>query len=127
MGYGFSEDAVEHTGKSNDGGIDGLIRQDKLGLEIIYVQAKKYTDNVAIGHIRDFAGALLSKRAKKGVFITSSGFPKSAYDYVNNIEHKIALINGADLAKLMIEYNVGVSLKRIIELKDVDGDFFDEL
>jgi restriction system protein len=128
MGYGdFREDAAEHTGKSHDGGIDGLIREDKLGLDVIYVQAKKYADSVPIAHVRDFAGSLLSKKAKKGVLITLSTFPQSAYQYVNSIEHKIALINGKDLAKFMIGHNVGVSIKRIIEIKDLDDDFFEEL
>lgn len=128
MGYGdFRENAAEHTGKSNDGGIDGLIREDKLGLDVIYVQAKKYSDAVPIGHIRDFAGSLLPKKAKKGVFITLSSFPQSAYDYVNSIEHRIVLINGKSLAKFMIDHNVGVSIKRTVEIKDLDDDFFDEM
>lgn len=129
MGYGdFREDATEHTGKSNDGGIDGLIREDKLGMDTIYVQAKQYRDiTVPIGHLRDFAGSLLSKKAKKGVFITLSTFPQTAYDFVNNIEHRIVLINGKNLAKFMIEYNVGVSIKRTLDIKDLDNDFFDDL
>jgi restriction system protein len=129
MGYGeFRDDATEHIGKPNDGGVDGLIKEDKLGLGVIYVQAKQYRDTaVPISHIRDFAGSLLSKKAKKGVFITLSTFPNTAYDYVNSIEHKIVLINGKGLAKFMIDYNVGVTLKRTIELKDLDNDFFDEL
>ena len=129
IGYGdFREDAAEHTGKSNDGGIDGLIKEDKLGLDVIYIQVKQYRETtVPITSIRDFAGSLLSKKAKKGVFITLSSFPKSAYDFVNNIEHKIVLINGKDLAKLMIEYNVGVSVKTTFTVKDVDSDFFDEI
>lgn len=129
MGYGgFREDASEHTGKSSDGGIDGLIREDKLGLDTIYMQAKQYRDiTVPVSHVRDFAGSLLSKKARKGVFITLSAFPQSAYEFVNSIDPKIILINGKDLAKLMIEYNVGVSIKRTINLKDLDNDFFDEL
>lgn len=128
MGYGgFEEGAAEHTGKVSDGGIDGLIKEDKLGLDVIYVQAKKYSDTVPISHIRDFAGALLPKRAKKGVFITLSSFPISAYQYVSSIEQKIVLINGKDLSKFMINHNVGVSIKRKIEIKDMDSDFFEEL
>jgi restriction system protein len=129
MGYGsFREDASQHTGKSGDGGIDGLIKEDKLGLDTIYIQVKQYKDlTVPIGNIRDFWGALLFKKAKKGIFITLSSFPASAYDYVEKIEPKVALINGKDLAKLMIEYNVGVSEKRKILIKGLDNDFFDEL
>lgn len=129
MGYGnFRQDASEHTGKSNDGGVDGLIREDKLGLDTIYVQAKQYREiTVPIGAVRDFAGSLLPKKVKKGIFITLSIFPSSAYEYVERIEQKIALINGRDLAKLMIEYNVGVSKERTIEIKNLDNDFFDDL
>jgi len=129
IGYGgFRENASEHTGKSSDGGIDGLIKEDKLGLDIIYIQVKQYREiSVPISNVRDFAGALMYKKAKKGIFITLSNFPHSAYEFINGIEPKVVLINGKDLSKLMIEYNVGVSVKEKIVVKDLDDDFFDEI
>lgn len=129
MGYGgFKEDSSEHTGKSNDGGIDGLIKEDKLGLDIIYIQVKQFRNTVVpIAAIRDFAGSLLSKKSKKGIFITLSSFPATAIEFLKNIDQRIVLINGTDLAQLMIEYNVGVSIKKTIELKDLDNDFFEEI
>jgi restriction system protein len=113
MGYGGSrKDAGQAMGKSGDGGIDGTIKEDVLGLDIIYIQAKRYTNSVPISHIRDFAGALLSKKAKKGIFITTSSFPKSAYEYVQLIEHKIVLIDGERLTSLMIlEYQLKSYMK----------------
>ena len=127
MGYGGSRaDAGQVLGKSGDGGIDGMIKEDKLGLDVIYVQAKKWENQVPISSVRDFAGSLLSKKAKKGIFITTSTYPQSAYDYVNSIEHKIILIEGSQLAKLMIEHNVGVGLKDIYEVKRLDLDYFEE-
>lgn len=128
MGYGGSrKDAGQIVGKSGDGGIDGIIKEDKLGLDVIYVQAKRWENQVTISSVRDFAGSLLSKKAKKGIFITTATFPQSANDYVNSIEHKIILIDGKELAKLMIEHNVGVSTKNIYEIKKMDIDYFEEL
>lgn len=128
MGYGGSrKDAGQIVGKSGDGGIDGIIKEDKLGLDVIYVQAKRWENQVTISSVRDFAGSLLSKKAKKGIFITTATFPPSANEYVNSIEHKIILIDGKELAKLMIEYNVGVSTKNIFEIKKIDIDYFEEL
>ena len=127
MGYGGSrQDAARVVGKSGDNGIDGVIKEDKLGLDVVYVQAKKYTEPITISQVRDFAGALLYKKARKGVFITTSSFPKTAEDFVATIEQKIILIDGQRLAELMIEYNVGVVVKEIYEVKRIDYDYFDE-
>ncbi len=126
MGYGGSrKEAGTAIGKSGDGGIDGIINEDKLGLDSIYIQAKRWENTVPIKEIRDFAGSLLSKKAKKGVFITTSDFPKSAYEFVNSIDPKIILIDGEKLASLMIEHNVGVTLKDTFEIKDIDNDYFE--
>jgi restriction system protein len=125
MGYGGS-DAGKVVGKSGDRGIDGIINEDKLGLDVVYIQAKKYTEAVTISQVRDFAGALLARKAKKGVFITTSSFPKSAEEFVAQIEPKIILIDGQRLAQLMIDYNVGVAVKNTYEVKRIDSDYFDE-
>ena len=127
MGYGGSrKDAGEAIGRTGDGGIDGIIKEDKLGLDIIYIQAKRWQNQVPVKEIRDFAGSLLGKKAKKGIFITTSNFPQNAYDYVEDIEHKIILIDGQRLAELMIEHNVGVSTQRIFDIKKLDSDYFSE-
>lgn len=127
MGYGGSRrDAGEAIGKSGDGGIDGIIKEDKLGLDIIYIQAKRWENQVPVKEIRDFAGSLLGKKAKKGIFITTSAFPESAYKFVEGIEHKIILIDGARLAELMIEHSIGTSTQNIYEVKKVDSDYFTE-
>ncbi|MDR1417361.1 MAG: restriction endonuclease [Prevotellaceae bacterium] len=97
-----------------------------MNLDIIYVQAKRWENTVPISQIRDFAGSLLSKRAKKGIFITTSSYPKGAYEFVGSIEQKIALIDGNDLSELMIEHNVGVSTKVTYEAKKIDSDYFEE-
>lgn len=127
MGYGGSrKEAGTAIGKSGDGGIDGIINEDKLGLDSIYIQAKRWEKTVPIKEIRDFAGSLLSKKARKGVFITTSDFPKSAYEFVNSIEPKIILIDGEKLAGLMIEHNVGITVKDSYVLKGIDNDYFEE-
>lgn len=127
MGYGGSRsDAKKHLGKSGDGGVDGVINEDKLGLDVLYIQAKRYNDPITISQVRDFAGALLAKKARKGVFVTTSTFPKSAVDFVSQIEPKVVLIDGQRLAQLMIDYNVGVAVKNIYEVKRIDSDYFDE-
>jgi len=109
MGYGGSRaDAGRAIGRSNDGGVDGIIKEDRLGLDIIYIQAKRWENTVPVREVRDFAGALLGKKARKGVFITTSSFPKSAYEYIQSIEPKIILIDGEQLGQFMIEHNVGV-------------------
>lgn len=125
MGYGGTvEDAGSAIGRSNDGGIDGVIKEDVLGLETIYIQAKRWQGSIPIKEIRDFAGALLSMRAHKGVFITTSSFSSNAYEFVSSIDRKIVLIDGKRLAQLMIKFNLGVSIKQRIELKEIDVDYF---
>lgn len=127
MGYGGSrKDAGKALGKSGDGGIDGIIKEDKLGLDTIFIQAKRWENAVPVREIRDFAGALLSKKARKGIFITTSSFPQSAYQFVNSIEHKIILIDGEGLTDLMFEFNVGLSTQSAYEVKKIDSDYFEE-
>lgn len=128
MGYGGSrKDAGQATKYTQDGGIDGIIKDDKLGLEMIYLQAKRYT-NKTVGRpeIQAFAGALDMHRAKKGVFITTSTFSKEAIEFTSLIEKRIVLINGEQLTDMMIEYNLGVSTKQVYELKALDTDYFIE-
>ena len=127
MGYGGSrKEAGEAMGRTGDGGIDGIIKEDKLGLDIIYIQAKHWENTVGRPEIQKFAGALQGQRARKGIFITTSNFSKEALDYVNNIESKIILIDGQRLAELMIDHNVGVSPVASYEIKKTDTDYFIE-
>ena len=127
MGYGGSrEEAASVTKKSNDEGIDGIINEDRLGLDVIYVQAKRYQNKVGRVEIQNFVGALAGKQASKGVFITTSDFVQNAIDYAHSVSQKIILINGSRLADLMIEHNIGVSTVRAIELKRLDSDYFEE-
>jgi restriction system protein len=127
MGYGGSrEEAAQVTKKSSDEGIDGVINEDRLGLDVIYVQAKRWQNTVGRPEIQSFVGALAGKQAHKGVFITTSDFGKNAYEYAGAIPQKVILIDGQRLAELMIEHNVGVSTVRKIELKRIDSDYFDE-
>ena len=126
MGYGGSrQDAGRRVGKSGDGGIDGIIKEDKLGLDVIYLQAKRWQDTVGRPEIQKFAGALQGQRASKGVFITTSNYSKDALEYVSLINTKIILISGVELASLMIDHNVGVSTIGMYELKKLDVDYFD--
>ena len=127
MGYGGSRrEAGQAMGKTGDEGIDGIIKEDKLGLDIIYIQAKRWEGSVGRPEIQKFAGALQGKRARKGIFITTSDFTKEAQAYVTNIESKIILIDGQRLAELMIEHNVGVSPVASYEIKKIDSDYFIE-
>ena len=127
MGYGGSHaDAGRAIGKSGDGGIDGIINEDKLGLDVIYLQAKRWEGSVGRPEIQKFAGALQGQRARKGVFITTSRFTEQAIDYVTMIESKIILIDGDRLSALMFDYSVGVSLAGTYELKKLDTDYFEE-
>lgn len=127
MGYGGSrKDAGQSIGRSGDGGIDGIIKEDRLGLDIIYVQAKRWEGQVPVKEIRDFAGSLLGKKARKGIFITTSSFPQTAHSFVDGIEHKIILIDGQRLAELMLEHNVGVTIQTAFEVKRIDTDYFSE-
>lgn len=127
MGYGGSKkEAGQVIGKSGDGGIDGIIKEDRLGLDTIYIQAKKWENTVPVAQVRDFAGSLLSKKAKKGIFISTSNYPKGAYDFVDSIEPKIVLIDGKELAELMIQHNVGMATRSFYEIKKLDLDYFEE-
>lgn len=126
MGYGGNRrDAGKALGKSGDEGIDGIINEDKLGLDVIYIQAKRWEGVVGRPEIQKFAGALQGRRAKKGVFITTSAFTKGAEDYASLIETRIILIDGERLAALMVDYNVGVSTVGKYEVKKIDSDYFD--
>lgn len=127
MGYGGSNlDAARVTQLTNDEGIDGIIYEDKLGLDKIYLQAKRWTNPVGRPVIQQFAGALVGQNASKGVFITTSSYSKEARNYVAGLHQKIVLIDGSELAKYMIEYNVGVSVKKVYEVKRIDTDYFEE-
>ena len=125
MGYGGSREDAEAVGRSGDGGIDGIINQDRLGLDVVYVQAKRWKNNVGAPEISGFAGALAGKGANRGIFITTSDFTKAAKDY-DAAGFKIILIDGKRLAQLMIDHNVGVSTVKIYEIKRVDSDYFIE-
>jgi restriction system protein len=127
MGYGGTlKDAGRAIGRSGDEGIDGIINEDRLGLDVIYLQAKRWEGNVSRPEIQKFAGALQGKRAKKGIFITTSDFSSEAREYVKNIEAKIILISGQQLAELMWEHNVGLSVAATYEIKKLDLDYFSE-
>lgn len=125
MGYGGSmADAGRAVGKSGDGGIDGIIKEDRLGLDAIYIQAKRWDGTVGRPEVQKFAGALQGHRAKKGVFITTSAFTKDATEFVERVEGKIVLIDGVRLADLMIDFNIGVTKVASYELKRIDSDYF---
>jgi restriction system protein len=127
MGYGGSiTDAGQAVGKSGDDGIDGIIKEDKLGLDTIYIQAKRWENPVGRPVVQAFAGSLEGQRGKKGILITTSRFSQDAKDYVNRIEKKIVLIDGEQLAQLMMDYNVGVSEKATYVVKKIDEDYFGE-
>ena len=126
MGYGGNrQDAGKALGKSGDGGIDGIINEDRLGLDVIYIQAKRWEGAVGRPEIQKFAGALQGQRARKGVYITTSSFTKEAREYALLIESKIILIDGENLSRLMAEYGVGVSTVGQYEVKKLDSDYFD--
>ncbi len=124
MGYGASRADLQHAGRSGDGGIDGIISLDRLGLEKVFVQAKRWQNPVGPESVQAFYGALEGRRANKGVFITTSSFTSGAVEFASLIE-KIVLIDGARLAELMIEYGVGVS-HRLVKIPRIDSDYFDE-
>ena len=127
MGYGGSEnDILQNRGKSGDEGIDGIIKQDVLGLDKIYIQAKRWSGNVSRPEVQKFVGAVHGQNASRGVFITTSSFTNEAKEYANNINSNIILVDGKLLTKLMIEYNVGVQIKDTIQIKKIDEDFFIE-
>lgn len=127
MGYGGSrKDAGKAIGKSGDGGIDGIIKEDKLGLDVIYIQAKRWQGSVGSREIRDFVGSLVGQKANKGIFITTSGFTRDALNYVSTIPQKVILIDGRQLAQLMIDNDIGVSKTTSFEIKKIDSDYFEE-
>jgi restriction system protein len=127
MGYGGSyRDAGQAVGQSGDGGIDGIIKEDKLGLDAIYIQAKRWDGTVGRPVVQTFAGSLDGHRARKGVLITTSQFSIEAQDYVTRIEKKIVLIDGDELTKLMIDYGIGVAADAVYEIKRLDADYFEE-
>lgn len=127
MGYGGSlRDAGQAIGKSGDEGIDGIIKEDRLGLDVIYIQAKRWENTVGRPEIQKFAGALQGQRARKGIFITTSDFTKDATEYAAKIESKIILIDGEQMAQLMIDYNIGVTPVSTYELKRIDSDYIVE-
>ena len=127
MGYGGSiKDAGKAIGKSGDEGIDGIIKEDKLGLDVVYIQAKRWEGSVGRPELHKFVGALAGQGAKKGVFITTSIFTKEALNYSPKNETKIVLIDGEQLAEYMIDYDVGVSTVSTYMLKKIDNDYFEE-
>lgn len=128
MGYGGSrKDAGEAVGQIGDGGIDGVIQEDKLGLDAIYLQAKRWEGTVSRPVVQGFAGALIGRKARKGILITTSSFSQQARDYANGIENlKIRLMDGEELAQLMIEHDVGVTEESRYIIKKIDLDYFNE-
>lgn len=130
MGYGVPElESAVHTGKSGDGGIDGEISQDPLGLDMIYIQAKKYQEGSGIGRpmIQQFVGSLNERKANKGIFITTSHFSSEAKEYINRIDIRVVLIDGLKLAELMYDYDLGVTKERVFEVKRIDADYLEGL
>jgi restriction system protein len=128
MGYGGTGEGAAHAlGKSGDNGIDGVIDQDPLGVDQIYIQAKRYAEgnNIGAGDIRDFFGALNLKKAQKGIFITTSSFTPSAIQTAKDLGMRIVLINGKELAKLMLRYNIGSRDEQVLHLKKIDEEFFE--
>jgi restriction system protein len=129
MGYGGSREIVaQRIGRSGDEGIDGIVNEDPLGLDIVYIQAKRYREDNVIGRekLQQFSGALVGQSANKGVFVTTSDFTKGAREYVEKIPQRIILINGQELASLMLRYGVGVRTERKVEIKRIDADYFEE-
>lgn len=127
MGYGGSEvENGEVTAKGSDEGIDGIIKEDKLGLDKIYIQAKKWENNIGRPEIQKFVGALQGQRAKKGIFITTSTFSKEAFEYSKNLDASVILIDGKKLSEYMIENELGVTLKQNYKIHNIDSDYFME-
>jgi restriction system protein len=127
MGYGGSrKDAGQAVGRSGDDGVDGIIKEDKLGLDVIYIQAKRWTNTVGRPDVQTFAGSLEGQRARKGVFITTSQFSQDARSYVSRIEKKIVLIDGEQLAQLMIDHGIGVTEVASYVIKRIDQDYFSD-
>jgi restriction system protein len=129
MGYGGSrKNAAEQLGRTGDGGVDGVVNEDRLGLDRVYVQAKRYRDSLTVGRpdVQAFVGSLVGLGATKGVFVTTSAFSSQAIEFVRHLTQRIVLIDGQRLADLMIEHNVGIRVSRTIDFKRIDEDFFSE-
>jgi restriction system protein len=129
MGYGGTRaSVVQKLGKSGDEGIDGVVNEDPLGLDVVYIQAKRYSADNTIGRerIQQFAGALVGQGASKGVFVTTSSFTKGAVEYAIKIPQRIILVDGDELTRLMVQYGVGVRIERTVEIKRIDLDYFDD-
>jgi len=127
MGYGGSrKEAGKLTNKGSDEGIDGIINEDKLGLDVIYIQAKRWDGNISRPEIQKFAGALQGKKANKGIYITTAFFTKESQEFVRSITSKIILIDGDRLSELLIEYDIGVNTVQTFKLKKIDSDYFVE-
>ena len=127
MGYGGSrQDAGSAIGRAGDGGIDGIIKEDKLGLDVIYIQAKRWASTVGRPEIQAFVGSLEGHRANKGVFLTTSHFSPDAKDYVSRIGKKIVLIDGEQLSDMVIDHDVGVTVEDSYVVKRIDSDYFSE-
>jgi len=127
MGYGGSlQEAGQAIGGSGDEGIDGIIKEDKLGLDTIYVQAKRWANSIGSPEIQKFVGALHGQKARKGIFVTTSTFTKDAMDFASKIDSKVVLIDGKTLARFMIDHGLGVSTLSTYELKKIDTDYFAE-
>lgn len=127
MGYGGSrKEAAAVTQKTGDEGIDGVINEDRLGLDVIYIQAKRWKSNVGRPEIQNFVGALAGKKASKGIFITTSAFHENARDYASALHQKVILVDGRRLAELMIEHGIGVAEEHAYNVKKIDSDYFDE-
>ena len=127
MGYGGShENAAMRLGKSGDGGIDGIVDEDRLGLDRIYIQAKRYASHVGVGRpeIQGFVGSLVGLGATKGVFVTTSSFSVPAIEFARGLQQRVILIDGVRLTELMVEFGVGVRVARTVEVKRLDEDFF---
>jgi restriction endonuclease Mrr len=125
MGYGCRNDLARHLGRSGDGGVDGAVPQDVLGLDVIYIQAKRYRpgSSVPVSAVREFAGSLDAARPDKGVFVTTATFPRSAAAFVSAVPSKIVLIDGQALADLLIRYNIGVKVRETYEVKQIDDGY----
>ena len=125
MGYGCGRDLARHLGRSGDGGIDGAVPQDVLGLDVVYIQAKRYrpATQVPVSAVREFAGSLDGRKAHKGVFVTTAAFPRSAAAFVSEVPSKIVLIDGQSLADLLIGYNIGVKVRVTYEVKEIDETY----
>ncbi|MBD3190870.1 MAG: restriction endonuclease [Candidatus Heimdallarchaeota archaeon] len=127
MGYGCGDKFGWVVGHSGDEGIDGIIFEDRLGIEVLYIQAKRWSSTI-VGRpeIQKFVGALQGKRAEKGIFITTSAFSREAEEYVKHLDRKVVLVDGNELVELMIEYNVGVETSKIYPIKDINFNYFTE-